>query len=356
MLKKTIKIADLIIETGLTNSGTPGAEKIYSFAKLGASFVRDYIYDQSEKKAYEFHKHLLLNDDGELHEDLESSQLDASDYHSLFSACLADIEQEKSGIYGNLAKMIATNRVPKELRRHFILKLKEITWDQLDILARTYVICNHRIMPRQGNWDLTPKEFLESRDPFSAKSIDIHYLNQNKFLAEETITKLGSKFIKACFPQDLLTPGAYNYNVWLGASYAMISLQEQGLNHPDYQQIEKYFREKRVQGNGVYMEGLLERSAETPFVNFILIAYHNGKKLNTQRLTNLERIASRKAALQVIFTKDVNEAVTPLTNTIPHIAISESDKEQSGPMVYEKVSCILHERKVKNAQEPSQEG
>lgn len=351
-LNKTIKIADLIIDTGLTYSGIPGADKIYSFAKIGASFVRDYISEQSEKKAYEFHRRLLLTDDNGLDEKLNHAQLDAADYHALFSACLSDIEQEKSGIYGQLAKMIATNKVPKEIRRFFILKLKEITWDQLDILAKTYVVSSHRIMPLQGNFELRASEILSREPPFSAKGMDIHYLSQNKFIADNDITALGKQFIKACFPNELLTPGAYDYREWVGANYAMLSLQDHGIAHPDYERIDDYFRDKGVMGFSGYMEGSLDREVHVPIVTFVLVAYNNNKKLDAHRLTNLEQLLSRKAALQIIFTSKPEDIPTPLTNNTPYIAICDADKHQSGQLVYERMGEILMERK-KSKEQPS---
>ncbi|CAM3681225.1 hypothetical protein CCOS865_02078 [Pseudomonas reidholzensis] len=352
-LKKTIKIADLIIDTGLTCSGIPGAEKIYNFAKIGASFVRDYISEQSEKKAYEFHRRLLLADDDSLDEKLNQAQLDAADYHALFSACLSDIEQEKSGIYGHLAKMIATSKVPKEIRRYFILKLREMTWDQLDILAKTYVVSSHRIMPSQGNHELRTSEILDSENPFSAKGMDIHYLNQNKFIADSKITVLGKQFIKSCFPDELITPGAYNYREWAGANYAMLSLQEHGIDHVDYKRIENHFRDKGIMGQSGYMEGLLDREAHIPIVDFILVAYPNGKKLNACRLANLEQLISRKAALQIIFTEKPEDIAEPLISKSPYIAICNEDKYQSGQLAYEKMGNILLERKKNQEQHPS---
>lgn len=352
-LNKTIKIADLIIDTGLTYSGILGADKIYSFAKIGASFARDYISEQSEKKAYEFHRRLLLAEDNSLDVKLSHAQLDAADYHALFSACLSDIEQEKSGIYGQLAKMIATKKVPKEIRRFFILKLKEITWDQLDILAKTYVISSHRIMPTQGNFELRTTEILGKEDPFSAKGLDIHYLIQNKLIADNDITAIGKQFIKACFPNELLTPGAYDYREWIGGNYAMLSLQDDGIAHPEHRRIDHYFRDKGVMGFSGLLEGSLDREVYLPNATFILAVYNNNKKLDARRLANLEQLFARKAALQIIFTNRPEDIPTPLTHNTPYIAICNADKHQSGQLVYEKMGRILFERRKSNKQPPS---
>ncbi|MDX9668317.1 hypothetical protein QMK50_25555 [Pseudomonas sp. P5_152] len=346
MTSKKIKIADLIIETGLTYSGIPGADKIYTFAKIGASFVRDYISEQSEKKAYKFHRRLLLSDDKSQSETPADADLDAADYHALFSACLADIEEEKSELYGNLAKSIATNKTPKEYKRLFILKLKEITWDQLDLLANIHVIESHRIMPTLGNWDMTTKELLKNHDPFSARGMDIHFLYQNKFIAEEKITRIGKQFIESCIPSEMLQPSAYDYKQWLGATFAMLTLQENGSAFHGCHSIADHFRKMRVKGSTGLMEGFLERDNEIPFIDFLIIGFQNGKELPPSRLNNLEKLISRKVALQVIFMSDERDAVVPLTPNAPYIAISQKNIDHAGQIAYDEIGRLLMERKA----------
>lgn len=334
--KRLVKAFDLFTELGLSIGPIPAADKLYSL-------IRDHISIQRKEKAIEFHRRFLLTDDGNFDDELSEAELDSCNYPALFEACLSDIEQEKSSLYGHLTKMIARNNVPRDMRRHFILKLKEMTWEQLDLLARTHVINSHKIMSTDGSSELNPAAILESADPFSANGINIHYLIQNNFLANRTITKLGTQFIQSCFPADLRTPGSYEYIECTGARFAMISLQETTYFHPDYQSLDVYFRQNGVMGGAAYLEEVLETDFELPNVTFALVNYHNGKKLNSRQLITLEKLVSGKATLQVIFTKDPDEIVEPLTS-IPHIAICEAEKSRSGFLVYEKIRRILRER------------
>lgn len=339
-----IKIADLIIETGLSYSGLPGAEKIYSFAKLGASFVRDYVNQRSEKKAYEFHRRLLLDTNQKTEEKLNDASLDTGDYHALLNACLADIEEEKSGLYGHLAKSIATNRVRQEFKRFFITKLKEATWDQLDLLANTHVITKHNIMPRQGNWNLTSDEILKNVDPISARGLDSNYLHQNRFLQENKISSLGKHFIEACFPQDLLTPGAFGYNEWLGATFTMITLSESGPAHTGSQIIADHYRDQRILGHTGFREGILDREITMLPVTFVIVGYENGKQLEGRRLRNLETYFGRKIALQVIYVNDASEETKPISELAPHLIVPMNHLQSVGVMVYEEVGQLLKKR------------
>lgn len=344
MTSGKIKIADLIIETGLSCSGLPGAEKIYSFAKLGASFIRDYINQRSEKKAYEFHHQLLLDSNRNTEYKLNNASIDTADYHALLSACLADIEEEKSALYGHLAKAIATNNVKQEYKRFFITKLKESTWDQLDLLANAHVITKHNIMPRQGNWKHNTDELLKNINPISARGLNSNFLHQNRFLHDDKISSLGKSFIEACFPQDLLTPSAFGYSEWLGANYTMITLAQSGPAYAGSQIIADHYRKQRIQGHTGLLEGILNREILMLPATFIIVGYENGKKLEPHQLRNLEAYIGRKTALQVIYVSCPSENVSPITESAPHVTILNKDLQAVGATTYEKIGQLLMKR------------
>ncbi|WP_145183863.1 hypothetical protein [Pseudomonas sp. URMO17WK12:I11] len=348
MTSGKVRIADLIIETGLSYSGLPGAEKIYSFAKLGASFVRDYIAERNEKKAYEFHHQLLLDSNKSTEDELNNASLDTADYHALLSACLADIEEEKSGLYGHLAKSIAINKVPQDYKRFFITKLKESTWDQLDLLANAHVITKHNIMPPQGNWKLNTDELLKNVNPISARGLDSNFLHQNRFLQDDKISALGKSFIEACFPQDLLTPSAFGYDEWLGANYTMITLAQSGPAYAGSQIIAEHYRKQRIQGHTGLLEGILNREIVMLPATFVIIGYENGKQLAPQQLRNLESYIRRKIALQVIYVNSPSEKLSPITELAPLITIPITDLQTVGITTYEKVGQLLVNRQKKS--------
>lgn len=344
MSSEKVKIADLIIETGLSCSGLPGAEKIYSFAKLGASFVRDYISQRNEKKAYEFHHQLLLSSKETTEEELNKASLDTADYHALLSACLADIEEEKSGLYGHLAKAIATNKVTQEYKRFFITKLKESTWDQLDLLANAHVITKHNIMPREGNWKHNTDELLKNVNPISARGLDSNYLHQNRFLQDDKISSLGKSFIESCFPHDLLTPSAFGYNEWLAANYTMITLAQSGPAYDGSHIIAAHYRKHRIQGHTSLLEGILNREILMLPATFVIVGYENGKQLDSRQLRNLEAYIGRKTALQVIYIDCPSDKASPIIETTPHITIHAKDIQAVGTTTYEKIGQLLISR------------
>ncbi|NBB33768.1 hypothetical protein [Pseudomonas sp. BC115LW] len=338
---KTLKISDVLVTAGLATSGIPGAEAIWNFAKLGTNSIKDYLADRSESKVFEFHRKLLLNDKDIVDDSVLQSTLEMADYHALLQACLSDIEDEKTTIYGNLAKAIARNVVPKNLRRHFILTLKEINWDQLDLLARVYVLSQYNIMPQQGIGRRKPSEAISAPDPYSAQGIDSSFLKTKSLVDADSLTPLGKSFIEACLSRENLEPELFGYKRWTGTKYSIFVLDElHGTVFNSCHEIENYYRQRGVEGGTGPMEGSLDRFSPMLHPDFFLIAYQNGKKLPEIRTQNLLKVIGKRPALQIIYMNNANETPTPIIES-DFLSIHPDNIKNTAAQTFEAMAKIL---------------
>ena len=338
---RTLKIADLLVTAGLANSGIPGADAIYNFAKLGTTSIKDYLTERSESKIFEFHRKLLLNYKDIVDESILQSTLEMADYHALLQACLSDIEDEKNTIYGNLAKAIARNSIPKDLRRHFILTLKEINWDQLDLLARVYVLGRYNIMPLQGIGRRKPSEAISASDPYSAQGIDSSFLKAKSLIEADSLTPLGKAFIEACLSSENLEPELFGYKQWTGTKYSIFVFDElYGTVFNSCQEIGSYYRERGIEGGTGPMEGILDSFRPMLHPHFFVIAYRNGKQLPENRIQNLLKVIGKRPALQLIYTNNTNETPTPIIES-EFLSISPDKLKSAAKQTFEAIAKLL---------------
>lgn len=339
---KTLAFSDLIATSTL--STIPLASEIYNISKTVASCIRDYTIDHYEAKIQEFHRALLLRDDITVDEGVLQSTIDKSDYHAILQACLSDIEDEKTGIYANVMKGIACGTISKDLRRYVIITLKEISWSQLDLLAKIHVLSTKRIKPPLHAGKLEASTVIAKSDNYTTAGIDSSYLKQKKFISDSAVTSLGSIFIEACYPKDLLESSAFGYEEWSGFRYTFIVLDDFGSrSSPTYSAVANYFRMMRIEGGLGPLEGSLDRHESYLQSNFFLVGYSNKKTLSPKRLENLHKTIGKRPTVQIIFSDEEKAILTPLIEG-PYISVSNITAGEAGRMAYEKIVSLYKDR------------
>ena len=216
------KIGEIIFKEGLAI--LPGGEALHSLLRLRAEQTADYVRRRNEQRIEAFHQRILLMEDGSLDQTILESSFDEADFHALLSACVTDIESEKVDDYAGLTKSIALGRVPKELRRHFILALRDLAAAELSRMRSAYVATKHELIPARGP-RLEPAEFLASDRPGSLKSIAVGNLTAKGFVQQGKLTPSGLEFVQACSTQEQLTPQAVGQGEWTGHHVAVISYE-----------------------------------------------------------------------------------------------------------------------------------
>lgn len=344
----TLKIADLVASTTLSNSGIPGANAVYDFAKFGVNAVRQYLTDRQDTKIVEFHNSMLNDKDDTLDEEVINADIEMVDYHALLEACVSDIEMEKNCLYGRLAKSIASNKIASNIKRHYILSLKELTWNQLDLLARLYVLTKYPIQPIDGPGRVEASEAIQGARHDSVEGLDIAALKARGFVYGSQITELCAPFLSAIFPQEHLTPEPFQYKQWSGSRFALFQLSDLYETMSISQTIQRHYRKMGIAGGIGPMEGALDRATPMPFNLFFIIVYRNGKTLTDLRKSNLLEIIKDKAAVQIVICEKPDESPIPILD-IPHVVFPAEEAHSNLEILDEKIAQILQANRQNKA-------
>lgn len=294
-----LKIADIAVLAGIGAAGAvlPGAA--YEFSKLGLGKLRDYIHARDDRRIYEFHKKLLCRDEV-VDEDLLAGDIEEANYHALLNACLTDIEDEKTTAYANLTRAIASSKVSKDLKRYFTLALKDLAWEDLDLLKQLYVITNNSIIASTGSSTLYPGVFLEKIPQGSSRDLSVVTLESKGFIKEKEISELGSAFVKACSTDDDLTPGAYDYRTWSGHLCDVYLFDQSNEALSLLETTQENLNQKGIKCGPGVGEGMLNRREKNMYATCAILIYRNEKTLELSALENLKYQLGNKPMIQVI--------------------------------------------------------
>ena len=186
--------------------------------------LRTSIQREQEERLAKFYRGMLDGGSPALDEQVAQAMLDDDDFHAIVRACLADIEAEKTEAYATMARKIATHAVEKQWRRHFILALRDLSAEELEILRNAYIAKSHSLIPAQGS-SMDEGHFLNGGAQGTPRSIALANLAARGFVHEEKLTPAGGAFAKACWRSEQLTPGAIGYRVWSGHNIAIVSYE-----------------------------------------------------------------------------------------------------------------------------------
>ena len=200
----------------------PGGGTLADLFKRGADWLGDRIRAGDKRRLDAFYDALLSSNDA-MDEQVARALLDDQDFHALLRACVNDIEVEKSGPYATLARAIATNGVPPELRRHFILSMRDLAYEELMCLRRATVVRFHPVVPGEGGGSLKEDKFLTAPAPGTLEAIRIANLVARGYVDDAKLTSLGVTFAQATWRAEELTPAALGWSTWSGRRVAIIS-------------------------------------------------------------------------------------------------------------------------------------
>ncbi|WP_250633508.1 hypothetical protein [Pinirhizobacter soli] len=176
--------------------------------KGGVDLITDYLAQLNKRRYEEFVRAAL---EGNVFPE-NAEALTAADFVAMLRACLSDVEDEKATLYGRLAKSIATNLVPPQLKYPMMTALGGITLAQAEKLRRAYIARNHTLIPKQGSGRKDPSDFLPPEG--LVNSWDIDKLAGLSLIKERKPTELGQRLVTASFAPEQLTPDAIGERVW----------------------------------------------------------------------------------------------------------------------------------------------
>lgn len=193
----------------------------------------------------------LLNEDSTMDEPMANAMMGSQDFIALLRACLADIESEKTLAYSSLAISIATGKVGKQWRRHFILTLQSLSLNELNILKSALISKMYPLIPSSGSM-LTEGNFIQKGSAGSFERIAHGNLTSKGLIDEDKLSSTGDEFTKSCFKINELTPNNIGYNAWSGKNVAIICYQiGDGAMNRWYSKIEERLRENFIKSSTI---------------------------------------------------------------------------------------------------------
>ncbi len=311
-------------------------DALYEISKTGVGKIREYVHARDDRRILEFHQHLLFRDEV-LDVEMLEGELDEANFHALMQACLTDIEDEKTVPYALLTRAIALGKVKQELRRHFILSLKDLAWEHLDFLRQAYVLTKFSIIPPQGSGALTAETILTGYVPGSVEHLAVVNLTSKGFVAGLELSELGKDFVTSCSSNDDLNPGAYNLQVWSGHKCDIILLDQAGDFMRVLDLIQNALRDKGISClSGTAMEGALDRRQANPYASCAIVVFRRGKILEAERLESLKYRVKDKPVVQLLIDSDGNNTVEELV-AAETLVINSADLQNGAKLIVEKL-------------------
>lgn len=224
MIPIAVKTASEILLTGVPVAG-PLIGAISELRKEYISRTQEAMRLESQDRLDDFYKELLTVDK-KMDEQAAKALMIDKDFHALLRACVTDIESEKSKVYANLARGIATGAVLKEWRRHFILSLQELSAQELECLRGALIALKNNLIPTRGPL-MGQDHFLtvKPRQEATPKAVWISNLVSRGLVEDGKLTQVGEAFTRACFHAEELTPSSMGYRAWSNISASIISYE-----------------------------------------------------------------------------------------------------------------------------------
>lgn len=215
-VKKTVDLG-----AKLALSFVPGASIAYEVAKLGVSQATAFVQQKQEERITQFHE-MLLKPDEKWDEALADACIEAVDYHLLLSACVQDLEDEKTELYAELAKNAAAKNITPVNIRFFTLSLQQLSFSDLEEMRIAYVSKNFSLMDSAGSGNYEKDLSVESANDVQAHGRRM--MDLRGFLQENTLNEFGELFTQSCYPSAKLTPGAIGMREWLNPQSPLMTV------------------------------------------------------------------------------------------------------------------------------------
>jgi len=193
-------------------SVAPGASLATSITKVASEIISGLYKDRVEK----FCQALLdAREDvvGELRKDSVFSDIDFMD---IFRACVNDGDSLKVDAYARLAISLKAMAVDKGVCRHFVLSLKRLAYEDIELLRKLYVINNNKIIRSGTNSVLAQSDILHDKKLDKIGFARLGELRVLGFIEGNKITELGEDFVKNIYSEDCLSAESIGLDVWQG--------------------------------------------------------------------------------------------------------------------------------------------
>ncbi|WP_429581397.1 hypothetical protein [Pseudomonas frederiksbergensis] len=319
-----IKVVEIVGKVGL--SAVPVPPLVSEVAKLGLEKIFSYVRQRDEQRILEFYRAFLYRD--ELSDkDILDAEIEESNFHALLNACVSDIEGEKTVPYANLTRSIALGQVEPELRRHFILSLRDLSWEELDLLRRIYVVTKHSVIPVKGTtFDVA--SLLSSSDAEVSQKLAVASLKSKGLVEDDKITNAGESFVIACSSVNDLTPGIYDYKVWSGYTCLILQLSGKQFSNSLSELLAASLRSSCINSYSVTAMERFETGDDALSrlrTNCCVILINQDFEVSSKSLEAISKIAATRPVVQVLNNRDaIHEEPLSL---LPAVKLEQSNSD-----------------------------
>jgi hypothetical protein len=198
----------------------PAATTAFSLLKKGPDALADYIEQRTQRRYEEFcrsaYEGTVFPENGE--------NLTTDELMTMLRGCLADLEDQKSILYGRLASAIATGTVPSPYKHPLMVTLVALTFAQMERLRRAWVTGRYELIPRIGAGSQQPSEVFKGDGLMD--EWDTATLAGHSMIKDGSLTKLGEHLVTACYTKGERTPGAIGEREWIrGGKLPIVSYE-----------------------------------------------------------------------------------------------------------------------------------
>ncbi|AZF16980.1 hypothetical protein C4J92_3512 [Pseudomonas sp. R3-18-08] len=125
------------------------------------------------------------------------------EFADLLQACVNDSDSNKAEAYAQLTITLKFGSLEKEYRRHFMLSLKQLAHEDLELLRLAHIATKNELIPKHGYGVLSQSDIFNNQKLGVIRSLSIETLRQLGLIKSEGITELGKLFIKSVYSREL---------------------------------------------------------------------------------------------------------------------------------------------------------
>ena len=125
------------------------------------------------------------------------------EFADLLQAYLNDSDSNKAEAYAQLTITLKFGSLDKEYRRHFMLSLKQLAHEDLELLRLAYIATKYESIPKHGYGVLSQSDIFNDHELGVIRSLSVETLRQLGLIKPEGITDLGKLFIKSVYSREL---------------------------------------------------------------------------------------------------------------------------------------------------------
>lgn len=196
------------------------------------------------------------------------------EFGDLLQACMNDSDSSKAQAYAQLTIALRFGELDKERRRHFVLVLKQLSFEDLELLRHALIASSYEIIPATGSTVLTQADVFNIKTMSPIQALSISTLRQLGLINEKGITRLGQEFIQSTYGRDSLTPESKSLKVWQKPPVAIFTTATKNALHDE---IVEEFKKIRIRCDKLRIDQFsAEKQSLGQYKALILVGSYEG--------------------------------------------------------------------------------